>query len=290
MAFMAISYRVKHLMIDREAIRTIKPIYTAYCVFKYFEFQLKLARVRFHDWKNGQRHAGMPVPPARLRHRVHGALDAESFLQIGTNLAQNIRDLCALAERDLYSFQNVLDFGCGSGRVIRNFQDAPSSCRLFGTDIDAELVGWCKEHLPGVQWSVNGYQPPLQFEDNAFDLIYAISVFTHLDEQFQHAWLAELNRIAKPGATLILSVQGDYCVGQLAPSLQTRIQSDGFLFLTGATGKLKIDKLPDFYQTAYHTREYIQREWSAYFDVVRYVQRGINNHHDAVLLRKPLSA
>jgi hypothetical protein len=44
--------------------------------------------------------------------------------------------------------------------------------------------------------------------------------------------------------------------------------------------------LPDFYQSAFHTKDYIYQQWSAYFDIVRYEERGINNHQDAVLLRK----
>lgn len=274
-------------MINRESLKAIKSIYLLYNVYKYFVFQLKLSIARIRDWKDHQNPAHIPAPPAKLRHRVHGSLDKESFLQVGENLAQNIRDLCAIVERDIYSFENVLDFGCGSGRVIRNFQDAPASCRLYGTDIDSELVSWCEKYLPHIRWNTNGYQPPLPFADNTFDLIYAISVFTHLDEKFQHTWLREVLRIAKPGATIILSVHGEYCINKLPSSYQSRIHSYGFMFVTGATGRLKLDKLPDFYQTAYHTQEYIRREWSAYFDVVHYLERGINNLQDAVVLRKP---
>ncbi len=273
-------------MINREYLKTIKPIYTSYRVYQYLVFQMKLAIASLSDWKDRQSSAYIPVPPAKLRYRVHGNLDKESFLQTGGILAQNIRDLCAIVGRDIYSFEHVLDFGCGSGRVIRNFQDAPASCQLYGTDIDSEQISWCKKNLPHVLWSTNGYQPPLPYADNTFDLIYAISVFTHLNEEFQHSWLRELRRIAKPGGTIILTVLGEHSISQLAPSHQSRIHSYGFLFLTGATGRLKLDKLPDFYQMAYHTQEYIRREWSAYFEVIRYVERGINNHHDAVLLRK----
>ena len=163
----------------------------------------------------------------------------------------------------------------------------PRAFHLYGTDIDSELVNWCKENLQGIQWSTNGHQPPLHFADDTFDLIYAISVFTHLDEELQHAWLRELRRIAKPGATIILTVHGEHCMGRLTSSDQKRIDSYGFVFVTGATGRLKLDKLPDFYQNAYHTEEYVRRVWSTYFDVVRYIERGINNHQDAVLLQKP---
>ena len=274
-------------MIDRESLKAIKPIYTSYLVYQYLVFQLKLAIARLKDWKDRQSPSYIPVPPAQLRYRVHGSLDKESFLQSGKILAQNIRDLCATIDRDVYSFQKILDFGCGSGRVIRNFQDAPASCQLYGTDIDSELISWCEKYLPRIRWNTNGFQPPLPFADNTFDLIYAISVFTHLDEEFQHSWLRELRRIAKPGATIILTVHGEHIINSLASSRQSQIHSYGFMFSTGATGRLKLDKLPDFYQTAYHTREYIHRIWSAYFDVVRYLERGINNHQDAVLLQKP---
>jgi ubiquinone/menaquinone biosynthesis C-methylase UbiE len=273
-------------MIDRESLKAIKPLYTSYLVYKYLVFQSKLAIASLRDWEDRQNPSYTPVPPAQLRYRVHGSLDKESFIQSGKILAQNIRDLCAMVDRDVYSFENILDFGCGSGRVIRNFQDAPASCHLYGTDIDSELINWCEKYLPHIQWSTNGYRPPLPFADNTFDLIYAISVFTHLDEEFQHLWLRELRRIAKPGGTIILTVHGEAVIKMLAASCQSRIHVDGFMFSSGATGRLKLDKLPDFYQTAYHTQEYVYRVWSAYFDIVRYCERGINNHQDAVLLRK----
>jgi ubiquinone/menaquinone biosynthesis C-methylase UbiE len=147
-------------------------------------------------------------------------------------------------------------------------------------------VNWCKNNLQNIRWSTNGYQPPLPFADNTFDLIYAISVFTHLDEKLQHMWLGELQRIAKPGAIIILSVLGEYTIGMLDSSSQDKIHAHGFMFVTGARGKLKLNGLPDFYQTAYHTQKYIYREWSAYFDIVRYIERGIGNFQDAVILRK----
>lgn len=273
-------------MVDREYLKTIKPIYTLYRVYRYIEFQLQLSAASLHDWTDRQRSKYIPVPPAKLRYRVHGSLDKRSFLQIGEVIAKNIRDLCLMAGRDLHSFEHVLDFGCGSGRVMRNFKGAPTSCQRYGTDIDAELVSWCAKNLPHARWSQNGFQPPLDFADNTFDLIYAISVFTHLSEELQHAWLRELRRVAKPGAIIILTVHGEHCTGKLPTLQQDQVHSNGFMFFTGATGWLKLDKLPDFYQTSYHTRDYINEEWSKYFDIVKYVARGINDHQDAIILRK----
>jgi SAM-dependent methyltransferase len=218
---------------------------------------------------------------------VHGRLDRESFLRIGRVIASDIRSLLALVDRELYSFERVLDFGSGSGRVLRNFLPAPPSCHLYGTDIDEELVRWCERAMPEVRWSLNRPIPPGPFDDRQFDLVYAISVFTHLNEEHQKAWLGELHRITRPGAFLILTVHGEPVIQQLSrPERERLVHNGGFLFETGATGRLKLDGLPDFYQTAYHTREYIDREWTRHFEVVHYVERAINDHQDAVLLRR----
>jgi len=57
-----------------------------------------------------------------------------------------------------------------------------------------------------VHWriAVEKTQPPLPFPDNSFDLIYAVSVFTHLSEEHQRTWLPELRRVLRPGGRLLL--------------------------------------------------------------------------------------
>jgi SAM-dependent methyltransferase len=204
-----------------------------------------------------------PTPPARLRWRVHGGLDRNEYLQTGKALAQDIQDLCSVAGGDFSSFKDILDFGSGCGRVVQNFRNQCGLCNLYATDIDPDLVDWGKNNLSGIQWSVNEHRPPLPFDDNAFDLIYGISVFTHLDEDFQHAWLRELHRVARPGATLILTVHGEHVMSGLRlldDSYQDQIRERGFAFISLSSGRFKADGFPDFYQTAFHTREYVDNE------------------------------
>ncbi len=233
-------------MINRESFFwSVKPIYTIYQICKYLIFPLRIVVTDFRDRKDRQSTI-IALPPAKLRHRVHGNLNKVHYLKVGENIAKNIIDLCASVDRDIYSFGHILDFGCGTGRVIRNFHDAPESCHLYGTDIDEDIINWCKEYpATNIQWSLNGHQPPLSFPDNTFDLIYAISVFTHLNEEFQHLWLSELQRIAKSGAIIILTVHGGpNIINKLSSSQQRKMHSHGFLFLTGVTGKFRLNKLP----------------------------------------------
>lgn len=273
-------------MIDRADLKSIPILYRSVQLYRYLTFQPRLAAAALRDRLRSPVRDGLPIPPAKLRYRVHGGLDPEGFLRNGRTITRNIRELLASVGRDLGSFEAALDFGCGSGRILRNLIAAPDSLSLHGTDIDPELVEWCRDNLPGVDWSTNSPLPPTGYEDRSFDLIWAISVFTHLDEDYQDAWLDELARIARPGAILILSIHGEHVYRTLAPSEQERLREHGFLFLQGATGRLKLDGLPDFYQSAYHTREYIERAWTGNFEVLRYAERAINDHQDAVVLRR----
>jgi SAM-dependent methyltransferase len=277
---------------DIRRLIEFKPVSMPLTAFAYLLLQVRLSLATLRDWRGSTGPTHEPAPPARLRYRVHGHLNKAGYLEAGKILAQNIQDLCRIAGRDFSSFTDILDFGSGCGRVIQNFRDRPGSYNLYATDIDPDLVSWGKSNLHGIQWSVNGHQPPLPFDDNAFDLIYGISVFTHLDEDFQHVWLRELQRVARPGATLILTVHGEYAVRRLPMlyrSYVDEVHERGFMFITGSKGRFKLDGLPDFYQTTFHTKEYVYNDWSDYFDIVDYIERGIHNFQDAVVLRKPLN-
>jgi SAM-dependent methyltransferase len=275
----------------RRTLIEFKPAYMALAACQYPLHQVALSLATHRDRRDTVDPAHELAPPAEFRWRVQANLNKAQYLDEGKIIAQNIQDLCRTTNRDFDSFTDILDFGSGCGRVIQNFRDRPMPCNLYATDIEADLVNWGKTNLSGIQWGINGYEPPLPFNANAFDLIYGISVFSHLNEDFQHMWLRELQRVARPGAILILSVQGEHVMQWLRRdrSYSDEINERGFLYINLSKGIFKLDSFPDFYQAAYHTKEYVYSEWSKYFDVVNYVERGISNNQDAVVLQKPLN-
>ena len=58
-------------------------------------------------------------------------------------------------------------------------------------DINPKAVEWCRSHLDFAEVALNEIEPPLPYPAQMFDFVYALSVFTHLDEDLQHAWLRE---------------------------------------------------------------------------------------------------
>lgn len=222
------------------------------------------------------------IPPDALRLRVTGSADLASFEEVGRLICDDVLDAMAMYRIGLAADSHVLDFGSGCGRVLRHFAPQCSAARIDGADIDEEAIAWCRGNFPAsVAFHHNTEWPPLPFEDARFDLIYSISVFTHLPEAMQLAWLAELSRVAKPGAWLLLSIHASELISTDDPGAAEQMETLGFSYLRRWT----TDGLPDFYRTAYHSDSYIHREWGKLFEIEAIIKKGVNDHQDLVVGR-----
>jgi SAM-dependent methyltransferase len=230
---------------------------------------------------------GYPLPPVPLRYRVHGAPDISSFVTVGRRCANDLQTILEENSLSWSEFHQILDFGCGCGRVLRYLPACPDKERgLSGTDIDRKAINWCRENLPFASWHHNGSLPPTRYAESHFDFVFAISVFTHLDESYQNAWLSEIHRIMKPEGVLLATIHGEQFARMLGKGLGEALPNAGILNKATFTGALKLDGLPDFYQTTYHSRRYIEKAWGSLFEIIEYREKGMNRLQDAVLMRK----
>jgi SAM-dependent methyltransferase len=226
----------------------------------------------------------LPLPPKHLQRRVAGDYHP-AFVWAGPHTYGYLNKVLGIANKQLSDFSTILDFGCGCGRMIRAIRKRLPAQSLFGTDIDPEAIAWLREYYAAVgDFRVNPHLPPMTYEDNFFDFIFSISIFTHLPEDMQFAWLAELQRIAKPGGYLILTTHGERHFHLVEPEFQTRLKTHGFHYMK--RDFVTTEGLPVFYQTAFHSPDYIRREWSKYFEVVAIEIGGQGGWQDMVLLRK----
>jgi SAM-dependent methyltransferase len=172
--------------------------------------------VRAYDYELARRAAatkgaaedGLPIPPARLRALVARDPDAAPFLERGRSHMALIR---AIAERNgvrLDELADILDFGCGCGRLTRWLADL-SGPRVHATDPNPELVEWCARNLPFVQTAVNGPEPPLPYPESSFDFVYTFSVIAHFPPPLDRRWLDELRRVLRPGGFLLFTTHGE---------------------------------------------------------------------------------
>lgn len=152
-------------------------------------------------------HPELKLPPEYLVYESY-RLDYEAYYTDGQESAKWLfQELSPFIN---LSHCRILDWGCGPARIVRHLPMLldPGN-EVFGTDYNRKTIQWCRRNIPGVQFSVNDLAPPLHFEGASFDVVYGISIFTHLTGQRHIEWLAELYRVLKPGGVLLITTQGE---------------------------------------------------------------------------------
>jgi len=102
---------------------------------------------------------------------------------------------------------NVLDFGCGNGRLLEILRD--KKIEYHGVDVSQKLVDMAKEKYPerSHNFSKISGQSSLPFPDNFFNAVVSIAVFHHFpDQKFRLEMAKELYRVTKPGGEIIITV------------------------------------------------------------------------------------
>jgi SAM-dependent methyltransferase len=208
---------MEHTLIRRAVVSGLERFGLTLSAFRLRELSLLLdyrTFLRNRKYASGKAPDGYPIPPSRLITLVAGTADIDWFLDSARTFNQSLRAMLSRNGIAIEEFDSILDFGCGCGRTIRTFHDLEHT-RLLGSDYNPELIQWCRVNLPFAKFSVNGLAPPLSYEDDSVDFIYSFSVFTHLPENLQYAWIAELCRVLRPGGYLMLTTHGETYLDRL---------------------------------------------------------------------------
>jgi SAM-dependent methyltransferase len=244
---------------------------------------------RWQTWSSSRRRKGaptvapdgLPLPPQRLVVLVAGPTTVESFLRKGRLGADIVRAALERQGVDIDAVDDILDFGVGCGRVARHWHGLTGP-RIHGCDINEELVAWTRANLPFVDARETGVAPPLPYPDAGLDVVYGLSVFTHLPEEFQHAWSTELARVIRPGGHLLISTHGRAYFDRLDASERAKFEAGKpvvhFEELAGAN-----------LCSSFHPPDLVARQFAAGFEVVECVPEGArsNGRQDLhVLLRR----
>jgi SAM-dependent methyltransferase len=201
----------------------------------------------------------LPLPPSDLAARVgtvDGADPLQFYLEEGARLRGVIEQL--LPEGWGWAGKRVLDFGCGSARVLRHFSAEADTAAFWGCDIDRASIDWDRAHLsPPFRFFRNGLAPPLSVASGSLDLIWAMSVFTHITDLWSD-WLAEMHRVLDADGILITSFLGE---GMWEPLVGEPYREDdvGMAVMHHSEG-------PDAW--AFHSEWWLREHWGRAFDVL----------------------
>ena len=152
----------------------------------------------------------------------------------------------------------VADWGCGLGRVIRHL---PPRYSLYGFDYNGDAIKWNRSHLANIIFQKNELLPPLPAGADAFDAVYALSVFTHLSERAHELWIEEIFRCLKQGGIFLGAFHMQPAPGQLLPSEREEFDA-GKLVIRGGV------KEGSRTFTAHHPKDYLQKRLFSQFEIL----------------------
>lgn len=173
------------------------------------------------DWAMRKANGLDYLPKYSVRVRSDGVtsqLGGGKFDYFGGVTAQLLSDRAQLTPTS-----KVLEIGCGCGRTAIALTNILEKSGYIGVDIDQPSIQACQEnkllqengftfqHIdvqnamynPQGQKDSTAYRFP--FEDESMDVIFLISVFTHmLREEVTH-YINEISRLLKPGGRCLMS-------------------------------------------------------------------------------------
>jgi SAM-dependent methyltransferase len=139
--------------------------------------------------------------PREMMQHTYGILyevEGSHWWYIGRRriIASFVREICSrIKDRR----PKILDVGCGTGAnlvMLGEFGEA------HGIDVSQDALSFCRERgLKNVQ---HGAAEDLPFEEGTFDLVTALDVVEHLDDDL--AGLKEFRRVLRPGGRILLFV------------------------------------------------------------------------------------
>lgn len=120
----------------------------------------------------------------------------------------------------------LLDWGCGTARVVQFMPQLLPPAICYGADINSKRIEWNRKYFTNILFDI--------IEDNAlpyptahFNLVYGISVFTHIHHSEQEHWLKELQRILTEKGIAIVSTHGSNYYGHLNSNQLSILAKEG---------------------------------------------------------------
>lgn len=232
---------------------------------------------------------GIRIPPAWLIQAFTGGPDTVDHIESGKHSAQYYVDTFNKHCGNFDDVKRVLDFGCGCGRVLSRMP-RNDGIQYFGVDLRDDALQWLRQTMPEGRFSSGTAMPPLDLDAGQFDLIYSVSVLTHLSQEQEWAWLDEWHRLLKVGGHLIVTFRAEDWVEQFTVARQKQaiqnawLANDGFCYQKHRYWE---GIFPEFYSGTYQTVDYVRAQWGKRFEILTILPAADTpNEQNTAVMRK----
>lgn len=149
----------------------------------------------------------LPSLPAEDIQRKYTGQAGEGTLKQAFGFYRLCKQAFASRGLALAPESQVLDFGCGWGRITRFWLKDVRPENLLGLDVTQEAVNLCRNANFPSRFARIHPLPPVNLPDASLDAIVSYSIFSHLPEKYFLAWMDEFRRLLKPGGVLVITTR-----------------------------------------------------------------------------------
>ena len=185
-------------------------------------------------------------------------------------------------DRPLLRLGSVLEFASGHGRFTRHLVKAVGAERVAVSDVVPDAVAFARQ-----AFGVRGFESTSRPEDlhwpGRYELVFVLSLFSHLPRASWGRWLRHLFDAVAPGGLLVFSTHGE----EAARRQGVRLDAEGFFFAASSESQA-IDAQE--YGTAFTNPAFVQArmaECAGQARLLRMAPTWFWHHQEAWVLQRP---
>ena len=200
------------------------------------------------------------------------------YLSDGWRTLSELMMLLEAVNQPLLQTKSVMEFAAGFGRFTRHLVKALPG-RVACTEVMPGSVDFLREQF-GVESFESSHDPAQIKLAGQYELVFVLSMFTHLPTPMWTPWLLKLKRLVKPVGLLIFSVHNE----NVAIEAGVIFDADGTHFIADSeSSSLDVNT----YGTTYTTRKFVEDNARNVFgsEPLLYQPYAFWSGQDAVLIR-----
>ncbi len=205
------------------------------------------------------------------------------YLADGWRTLSELMLLLEAVDRPLLQTGSFLEFASGHGRFTRHLVKAMGAERVTVSDVVKDAVDFSQRTF-GVQGFVSTSAPEALVWPQRYDVVFVLSLFSHLPRSTWARWLTRLYDGVAPGGVLVFTTHG-----QRATAFDNVTLDDEGFFFAPSSESNAIDRFE--YGTTFTSEEFVRAriaETVGADALVHVAPVQFWNHQDAYVLAKPL--
>lgn len=203
------------------------------------------------------------------------------YLADGWRTLSELMWLLEVHDLPLSKVTSFLEFACGFGRFTRHLVKRLPAAALTVSDIVPEAMAFLPAQFP-LQAVASTHRPEDLVLPRQYQVIFVLSLFTHLPANTWNRWLATLWAATAPDGLLVFSTHGRSC----AERANILLDADGFAFF-GGSESTALDQSD--YGVSYTSEEFVRSAVRTHAPgaVHTFMPDHFWSQQDAHILRRP---